>query len=122
MIQITNSNLPQSFYLKLDGYSQTSTDAECLIKFTCQLTGEVTQFERITPASTNGRYQKFTITPPSGTSRMTEGLYLVDVLTDNGFSSYARRLAFVSAPVPFQESTYTSYTGGDNAAYNVYTQ
>lgn len=53
---------------------------------------------------------------------MTEGLYLVDVLTDNGFSSYARRLAFVSSPTPFQESTYTSYTTGDNTAYNVYTQ
>lgn len=122
MIQIKNTPVEQNLYLNLDGYSTTSTAGECTIRFECQLTGEVTSFERVTPVKTNGRYTQFRITPPSGTSTMTEGLYIVTVSTIDFVTEYARRLAFVSAIVAFDESTYTSYTEGDTDAYNVYTQ
>lgn len=122
MIQIKNTPVEQNMYLKLDGYSWTSTATEVTVTFTCQLTGAVTRFERINPTKTNGRYQQLRITPPSGTSQMTEGLYIVAVTSIDYATEYARRLAFVSAVTAFDESTYTSYTEGDADAYNVYTQ
>ena len=122
MIQITNANIAQRLVLKLDGYSATSTADRVLIYFTNQLTGKQTVFSNIAPSSTNGRYQSILITPPSGTDRMVEGLYLVGVFNANASVQYAERLAFVSGVTPFGEATYTAYTEGDSTAYNVYTQ
>lgn len=122
MIQITNANTEQSIYLKLDGYSETSTAVPLMVIFNNQLTGELTYFLPITPSSTNGRYQELQITPPAGTERMVEGLYLVSVSNLALSTTYATRLSFVRNVVPFGEATYDAYEVGDNTAYNVYTQ
>lgn len=108
--------------MKLDGYSETSTDERLLVKFTSQLTGKAVFFSSVAVSRTNGRYQQFSVTPPAGTDRMKEGLYLVGVYNTSASKTYAERLAFVRSPVAFGESTYTAYTAEDNTAYNVWTQ
>ncbi len=122
MIQISNANTAQSIYLKLEGYSDTSTAVPLMAIFTNQLTGKLTYFLPITPTSTNGRYQELRITPPAGTDKMVEGLYLVSVSDLALSTTYATRLAFVRGLIPFGESTYTPYTTGDTSAYSVYTK
>lgn len=122
MIQLNNSNVAQRMDLKLDGYSATNVDDRLLIIFTCQLTGKQFAFPNSAVSSTNGRYQSVAVTPPPAPNGMDEGLYLVGIYNANASVTYATRLAFVSSPVPFGESTYTAYTTGDNAAYNVWTQ
>ena len=118
MVQITNQNVAQAVRMKLEGYSTTSTAARVTLRFTNQYSGYVTTFARVTPTSTNGRYQEMTITPPANENQMSEGLYILEVLSENEVTLYATRLAFVAPD--FSESTYTSYTEGDTDAYNVY--
>lgn len=125
VIQLTNANTAQSMYLKLDGYSSTSTEAQVTVTFTNQLTEAVTTFADIAVVTTNGRYQKITVTPPVDSDdnpTMVEGLYIVTVQSPDGSVEYATRLGFVAAVPAFSESTYTSYTVGDTDPYNVYTQ
>ena len=126
MIQIFNTNTAQNLYLKLDGYSSTSTTVQLDITFTNQLTNKATEFEDVAVTSTNGRYQKMSITPPAESvppdnTAMVEGLYLVTFKSTDGTVTYATRLAFVSNATPFSESTYTPYTAGDTTPYNVFT-
>lgn len=125
VIQLTQANSAQGLFLKLDGYSSTSTTQEVTVTFTNQLTEEVTAFERLNPVSTNGRYQRINVTPPvdgDGNPTMVEGMYIVTVTTVDGLTEFATRLAFVAAIPAFSESTYTAYTVGDTDPYNVYTQ
>lgn len=127
MIQINNTNVAQTIYLKLDGYSTTSTAESLKITFTNQLTSRETIFEAVSVLITNGRYQSIQVTPPAETdppsnTKMVEGLYLVHFQDAAGAKTYAKRLSFVSNAVPFSESTYEAYTVDDGVAYNVYTR
>ena len=126
MIQINNTNTAQTLYLKLDGYSSTSTSEQLKITFTNQLTNKATVFDNVAVATTNGRYQSMVVTPPAETdpasnTQMVEGLYIVTFENTGQTVTFATRLGFVSNAVPFSESTYDAYTTGDNSAYNVYT-
>lgn len=126
MIQINNTNVAQTLYLKLDSYSSTSTSVRLKITFTNQLTNKATVFDHVVVTSTNGRFQSMDVTPPAETvpptnAQMVEGLYLVDFQNMAETRTFATRLAFISNAVPFSESTYDAYTTGDNSAYNVYT-
>lgn len=125
MIQINNTNVAQTLYLKLEWYSATSTSERLKITFTNQLTNKDTVFDMVLVATTNGRYQSMDITPPAETvppsnTQMVEGLYLVTFENIAQTRTFATRLAFVSNAEPFSESTYDAYTTGDNSAYNVY--
>ncbi len=125
MIQINNTNVEQTLYLKLDGYSSTLTTERLKITFTNQLTNKDTVFDGVIVATTNGRFQSMPVTPPAETvpasnTQMVEGLYLVTFENTGQTVTYATRLAFVSNSRPFSESTYEAYTTGDDAAYNVY--
>tara|TARA_R110000737_G_C14614917_1_gene491733 strand:+ start:2898 stop:3275 length:378 start_codon:yes stop_codon:yes gene_type:complete len=125
MIQINNTNVAQTIYLKLDGYSDTLLE-QVKITFTNQLTSKEEVFY-VKVLTTNGRYQSVAVTPPAETdppsnAKMVEGLYLVHFQDEIGARTYAKRLAFVSNAVPFSESTYEAYTVGEGDAYNVYTR
>lgn len=127
MIQINNSNTSQTLYLKLDGYSSTSTSALVDIEFTSQLTNRKFTFADTAVVTTNGRYQSIAITPPAETTptptdaMMEEGMYLVTFNDDVSGDLLATRLAFVASVPAFSESTYDAYTVGDTTAYKVYT-
>lgn len=120
MVQLSNENTPQNVVLKIEGYSSTSRSERLTLKFTNQYTGKVVSFERLMPTVTNGRYQEMSITPPAGADRMSEGLYILEVYNEALTTLYATRLAFIRSALRFGEATYTSYTEGDDDAYNVY--
>ena len=128
MIQINNTNTAQTIYLKLDGYSSTSTSVTLDIAFTSQLTSRVFNFEAVAVLTTNGRYQSMDVTPPAETAptptnaTMEEGMYLVTFTTTDTSTLLATRLSFVSDVPVFKESTYDAYTVGDTTAYEVYTK
>tara|TARA_R110002167_G_scaffold73033_2_gene204933 strand:- start:3186 stop:3572 length:387 start_codon:yes stop_codon:yes gene_type:complete len=126
VIQINNGNTSQTLYLKLDGYSYTSTSALVDIEFTSQLTNRKFAFTDVSVVTTNGRYQSIAITPPVETdpstdAMMEEGMYLVTINDDVSGDLLATRLAFVASVPAFSESTYDAYTVGDTTAYKVYT-
>ena len=126
MIQINNGNTSQTLYLKLDGYSYTSTSALVDIEFTSQLTNRKFAFTDVSVVTTNGRYQSIAITPPVETypstdAMMEEGMYLVTINDDVSGDLLATRLAFVASVPAFSESTYDAYTVGDTTSYKVYT-
>ena len=127
MIQINNTNTSQTMYLKLDGYSSTSTAVTLDIVFTSQLTSRVFSFDAVAVLTTNGRYQSVDVTPPAETdpatnATMEEGMYLVTFTTTDTSTLLATRLSFVSDVPVFKESTYDAYTVGDTTAYEVYTK
>jgi len=127
VIQINNSNTSQTLYLKLEGYSFTSTATAVDIEFTNQLTNRKFTFPDTAVVTTNGRYQSIAITPPAETTptpsdaMMEEGLYLVTFNDDSTGDLLATRLAFVASVPAFSESAYDAYTVGDTTAYKVYT-
>lgn len=128
MIQINNTNTAQTIYLKLDGYSSTSTSVTLDIEFTSQLTSRVFSFTGVSVKTTNGRYQSMDVTPPAETTpvptnaTMEEGMYLVTFSPAGSSTLLATRLSFVSDVPVFKESTYDAYTVGDTEAYEVYTK
>jgi len=119
MIQITNANAYQSFFLKLDGYSAT-TITNVRVSFTNQLTGKKTSFGSVTPLTTNGRYQNIQVIPPAAPHEMVEGLYMAEIKNNDNTVTYATRLAFVSSVPAFKEAQFAAYEEQDTETYNVY--
>lgn len=109
MIQL-DSTTSTTFGVHLDGY----ISGDVTLTFTNQLTNLVTT-PLVTPNSSNGRATQFSFEPTA----YIEGMYLV-VFTQ-GATILATRLCYVTnGSTPLSESTFTSYTTGDNTPASVY--